>query len=343
MTEWNEQFEELMRQRFHEWVKNPTPEQEAYWRKWLDGHPDYQDAADQLRQLIENMRHPDSERLQVTENRLWHDIQDRLETLEAKPEREARVVKLVPRRRVLWAAASVAAVLLLAATAWFMRTREQVYETAFGETRVVTLPDGSTVTLNAHSTLAYRNDWQPGRDREVTLVGEAFFAVRKQGDGRRRDRFVVHAEGLDVEVLGTEFNVNSRRAQTKVVLQSGKVKLSSPRHAQAAPVYMLPGQLASYDKQKGTFQVARVNTEVYAAWRSKKLVFDNTSLAEVAAILEDTYGAKVLLSDEKLRERRVSGEINAEEKEALLKALATLYNLDINEQTDKTIVIKASN
>ncbi|MCU0353968.1 MAG: DUF4974 domain-containing protein [Cytophagales bacterium] len=82
---------------------------------------------------------------------------------------------------------------------------------------------------------------------------------------------------------------------------------------------------------------------MYAAWRSKKLVFDNTSLAEVAAILEDTYGAKVLLSDEKLRERRVSGEINAEEKEALLKALATLYNLDINEQTDKTIVIKASN
>ncbi|MCU0353966.1 MAG: FecR family protein, partial [Cytophagales bacterium] len=190
MTEWNEQFEELMRQRFHEWVKNPTPEQEAYWRKWLDGHPDYQDAADQLRQLIENMRHPDSERLQVTENRLWHDIQDRLETLEAKPEREARVVKLVPRRRVLWAAASVAAVLLLAATAWFMRTREQVYETAFGETRVVTLPDGSTVTLNAHSTLAYRNDWQPGRDREVTLVGEAFFATVAAATGlwfMRRD------------------------------------------------------------------------------------------------------------------------------------------------------------
>ncbi|MCU0353967.1 MAG: hypothetical protein MUD08_09580 [Cytophagales bacterium] len=55
--------------------------------------------------------------------------------------------------------------------------------------------------------------------------------------------------------------MNSRRAQTKVVLQSGKVKLSSPRHAQAAPVYMLPGQLASYDKQKEHRSVCRMEKQ----------------------------------------------------------------------------------
>jgi len=339
MTQWNEQYEFLMQQRFQEWVKQPTPERDAHWQRWLAAHPEYQEAADQLRQLIRTMHTDAPSFASETEDALWHKIQSQAYTNETTVSRpQARSVAFRPSR-YQWVAAALVGVFLLAGILFFFTTRPQEYTTAYGETRVISLPDGSRVILNANSVLSYSGNWQVGKDREVMLKGEAFFEINKQGRATHHDRFIVHTEALDVEVLGTEFNVNSHRTKTKVVLQSGKVKLSS-RSAQMPPVYMTPGQLVSYDKAAGSFEKQTVNPEVYAAWKDRKLLFDNTSLAEVSHILEDTYGVKVLLADPQLATRKVSGEINASEKQTLLKALSTLYNLEITEHTDKTLVIQ---
>ncbi len=338
MTQWNDQYEFLMEHGFHEWIKQPTPERDAYWHSWLATHPDYQEAADQLHQLIRTMRFDPANFTTETEDTLWQNIQLQAEEDARTTDRpQTRLIAFRPNR-YQWIAASVVGVLVLTGILFFW-SRPHEYTTAFGETQVIELPDGSTVTLNANSSLAYAGEWRVGKDREVTLKGEAFFEVNKQGQTNNRDRFVVHTEVLDVEVLGTEFNVNSRRAQTKVVLQSGKVKLSN-RSIPVAPLYMTPGQMVSYNKAAGTFETQKVNTNVYAAWKDKKLLFDNTSLGEVGHILEDTYGVKVVLANPQLAVRKISGEINVSEKKNLLKALAMLYNLEITEQADQTLVIR---
>lgn len=88
-----------------------------------------------------------------------------------------------------------------------------MYATQYGEQRVVELPDHSVVSLNANSTLRFRNDWsQANTLREVWLDGEAFFSVQKQEGAAGPAKFIVHTNDLDVEVLGTRFNVSNRMA-----------------------------------------------------------------------------------------------------------------------------------
>ena len=106
------------------------------------------------------------------------------------------------------------------------------YTTAYGETKQLTLPDGTRVILNANSNLSYANDWASGevsRTRSVRLAGEAFFKVTKrQTPTGSPVKFVVNSRDLQIAVLGTEFNVNQRGQAVSVMLNEGKVQIYNP-------------------------------------------------------------------------------------------------------------------
>lgn len=127
-------------------------------------------------------------------------------------------------------AAAFIGILLVAAVSFLYLREETIrYETAYGQLRVIVLPDSSRVTLNGNSTLRYQADWEAlpiGNTREVWLEGEGFFEVTEVVlSAQSMAKFVVHTPQLDVEVVGTKFNVTNRRHQTQVVLSSGQVKL----------------------------------------------------------------------------------------------------------------------
>ena len=127
--------------------------------------------------------------------------------------------------------------LLIAALAilWYYHQNNhlQTIDTGYAQLREVMLPDGSIVTLNANSTLRYSTDWNHQDIREVWLEGEAFFSVAHTSDNQK---FVVRAGSMDVKVVGTEFNVHSRREEVNVVLQTGRVEANIP----------LPEQISEY-------------------------------------------------------------------------------------------------
>ncbi len=136
-----------------------------------------------------------------------------------------------------WAAV-VSLIMLLAGAGWVGGKEHllyRTYRTGAGETKNLLLADHSRVTLNANTSLKVSRNWFSGDRREVWLTGEAFFNIQKTPD---RQRFTVHTATLTVEVLGTKFNVTDRRRKTRVVLQEGKVKVTSailpaaPFHAQ---------------------------------------------------------------------------------------------------------------
>jgi transmembrane sensor len=158
--------------------------------------------------------------------------------------------------------------------------------TAYGQTRTLTLPDGSQATLNGHSTLRYAATWLPDKPREVWLDGEGFFAVQHLPNNQR---FLVHTTaGLQVEVLGTKFVVARRRDQTRVVLLSGKVRVEFDDHQQP-DVILHPGELVeTHDDQPALVTHKRVHTAPYAAWKDAQLVLDETTIAELATRLHDT-------------------------------------------------------
>ncbi|MDB5234368.1 MAG: hypothetical protein JWR44_1361 [Hymenobacter sp.] len=238
---------------------------------------------------------------------------------------------LAPQAAPTWRrwAAAAAVVGAVGGSAWLLNTRQPVrpqeVATNYGQTQVLRLPDGSEVTLNGHSTLRYAPKWAKDKPREVWLDGEGYFAVQHQPNNQR---FVVHTRaGFSVEVLGTKFTVNRRRDQARVVLLSGKVRVDFDNPAQP-DVIMKPGELLeTHDAQPAALVHKTVRTAPYAAWKDAQLVLDETTIAEMAARLQDTYGIEVVVETPGLNERKVTGTIPVRDLDVLLLALEEAFHL----------------
>lgn len=236
-----------------------------------------------------------------------------------------------------WTSAAVLLTGLLAGGIWLWRTAHLVpalttVSTAYGEQRTVLLPDSSTAKLNGHSTLRYAADLgQQQGVREVWMEGEGYFSVKHLPNHRR---FVVHTTaGFNVEVLGTEFTVFRRHAQGRVVLLNGKVQVTFANTARSKAVVLSPGELlATDDAHPERIAHKKVDTSLYNAWLNNRLVFDETSLADVATQLSDTYGVAVTVDAPALTGYKVTGTFPLGNLEAVLHFLEKSFPLTIQRQ-----------
>ncbi len=229
--------------------------------------------------------------------------------------------------------AVVAAAVVLSGLGDLIRYR--TYATRSGETRSLVLPDGSQVALNANSTLKVARDLPGTHGREVWLTGEAFFTVAKRPD---RARFVVHTTDLDVEVLGTRFNVTQRRGDTRVVLSEGKVKLVPRTPGRARSVLMAPGDLVQVSAARREVARRTVTPEHYSSWRQNKLVFNSTPLAEVLLTVQDFYGVQVTLADPDMGEMKFTATLPNNDLNIVLKAISSVYGLEVQPQRGQIIL-----
>ena len=209
------------------------------------------------------------------------------------------------------------------------------YATSFGETKKVLLPDGTKVDLNANSEFRYSEAWQEDTIREVWLEGEAFFSVVHTQDHRK---FVVHtSHDFSVEVLGTQFNVKSREEKATVVLNSGKVKINTPKQDKAQWV-MQPGELVEYEIESRQVNQKEVDTTLYTSWRNNLLLFKETSLAEIGLMISDNYGYEVIFKNDSLAQLHFTGSNPADQLDLLLKTLSRSFNLNISKAGRQIVV-----
>lgn len=207
----------------------------------------------------------------------------------------------------------------------------QTIATEFGETRRLTLPDGSRVTLNAHSTLRLPRFGFGRKTRSVLLTGEAAFSIRHTPT---HERFIVHTNrGVDVVVLGTEFNVYNRPTGTKVVLSKGAIQLNYAQSPQAIrQLHLKPGDLVMVDPAG---QLTRSHTEqpgISTAWCDNRFVFNSTSVREIADLLRDTYNLRVVLKNRDLGKRTVTGSFEAKNADEFLQVVAGLLEINYKQQ-----------
>ncbi|WP_353721241.1 FecR domain-containing protein [Dyadobacter sp. 676] len=208
-----------------------------------------------------------------------------------------------------------------------------VERTGFGETRALTLPDGSEVTLNGNSVLSYDAGW--AELREVRLEGEAYFKIVHTRD-HRRFRVRTGAD-FSLDVLGTQFNVSKRSSGTRIVLDEGKVQCNIGGSG-AETLVLRPGEMVQFRKEPADYERKRVQTDLYSSWKDHKLVFKNTSLGEVAAILRDTYGFETETSHPDLLDRRISGSVPTDNVEILLQGIAEASAVSITREGDQLII-----
>ncbi|MBV4359713.1 FecR family protein [Pinibacter aurantiacus] len=256
------------------------------------------------------------------------------------------------KSRIVWLRPMLVAAsfLLVAATSiWlFLKHENQnVYltevKTVSGEIKRITLPDGSTVVLNANSILKVPKVWKDNGKRNVWIEGEAYFTVAKKKVSA--DIFIVHTKDVDIEVLGTRFNVNTRNDQSTVALEEGKVQLavkdvaSSKASKKELPVVMKPGEVAVVNKNDVVKLDADSTINMYSGWARNEFHFNYTSMTEVARLIQDTYGYRVVISDSTLWQAKISGELRAGNIEDMAKVLEVILKRKITIK-NKTLVIE---
>jgi transmembrane sensor len=234
-----------------------------------------------------------------------------------------------------WLAA--AAVVLLVVAGWTARhwlNGKNTLSTPYGQMAKSVLPDGTEVTLNAHSSLVYGRHWSEGTDREVWVKGEAFLHVAKKP---LHDRFIVHTDHFDVIVTGTSFNVVNRDDASNVVLKEGHVTVRSDLGKE---VKMEPGEQVQLEGKELVKQ--SVNPEGVIAWTDGKIEFDSATLADVVKMIERHYGARVTVEKAALLSYPVNGILPNNSLDDLLKALSALEysyrDLNIEREGDRIII-----
>lgn len=233
-------------------------------------------------------------------------------------------------------AASVSFIVIISIfwTAYFQGDVQR-FETAYGEHLTVELPDRSIVVLNGNSTLQYKDSWDVDKDREVWIEGEGFFDVTHTIN---HQKFIVHTQSdMDVQVLGTKFNVRVRRSKTEVMLQEGKVNLEVGRQRSVQMMTLHPGDLAILKGSRLTKR--KVKPVEYSAWKEHRLFFDQTHLGEIARMLEDTYGLRVIFATDSLAHRKLSGAISSENPDDILKAIEESLSVTITRQGTNVVLI----
>ncbi|MEZ0608888.1 FecR family protein [Fibrella sp. WM1] len=238
--------------------------------------------------------------------------------------------------------------LVLLASGWLLRDHllYQTIQTAYGETRSLQLADGSTVVLNANSSLRVprfgfgKAIWGE-KSRHVQLTGEANFAVVHTPDDQR---FVVHtAKGLDVVVLGTEFTVFARPRETKVVLAKGKVLVNYPTSARRTEQLTLkPGDVVALDSGGRLQRATTPKPRDYAAWQRHEFIFNNTSLRDVGQLLTDNYGLQVRIVGDDLARQTITGSFHAENADELLQAISDVLGINVVRH-DQQVVLNDNN
>lgn len=172
-----------------------------------------------------------------------------------------------------------------------------------GQRASVILPDGTKVWLNSHTHLIYDTNYGM-KERSVFLSGEAYFEVAKDME----HRFIVKAGSMEVEALGTAFNVKAYENDDEMIttLFEGSVRTMVGNEF----AILSPDQSAIFNKSAHKLSVTRPRNASYARlWRTNELAFAGESLENIAIILNRMYSVEVRFLSNKIKKYRFSGVI----------------------------------
>ena len=200
-----------------------------------------------------------------------------------------------------------------------------------GHRAAVILPDGSKVNLNSGSYISYQQSFGK-KAREVKLSGEAFFEVTKDP----KKKFIVHTEYINIEVLGTTFNVYAyeRENTVEMVLLTVKVKINTNK-APYQSYYVKPNEKISLDKQSGSLKIKKTDARFETAWLRDEMVFRSERLETVFDKLERKYGVTIQYDNLKQDNDRFTGSFNNEEITGILDILKIHYHFSYKVQGNK--------
>ncbi|MHC8409659.1 FecR family protein [Pseudomonas sp. Hz4] len=204
------------------------------------------------------------------------------------------------------------------------------YVSAPGEIRTVTLADQSQVTLDADSAIAV--DFSRGERHVELRRGAGFFSVTHNGEP-----FAVDAEKGQAQVLGTQFEVRLQPYGAQVTVLSGRVGVTADKNA--AQQILTAGQQVAFGDGLAE-KLHNVDSEAQLAWRQGWLNYYKATLADVVQDLERYYPGRIVLLNDELAARRVSGSFPSKDPQAVLSSLQGVLGFEQHQVLGHLIILR---
>lgn len=247
---------------------------------------------------------------------------------------ETNTVVFMPARKRRWTSIAAAVALLIAGSLagyYFVAVNQRDVVLASADKVLVdTLPDGSVITLNKNSTLAYAKDFNT-KTRIVKLTGEAFFNVAPN----KQKPFEISVDEVKVKVVGTSFNIKNGSEQTEVIVETGIVSVGVSDKA----VKVLPQQKVVVHKKQKALDVQKTQDDLYNYYRTKEFVCYKTPLYKLAEALNSAYDVKIVIPEQRVRNLTLSTTYKNISLNEILNLVTKQFNLSI-EQKNGEIILK---
>ncbi|GAA4321239.1 FecR family protein [Mucilaginibacter gynuensis] len=195
----------------------------------------------------------------------------------------------------------------------------QQVSTAAGVKKQVTLPDGSLIQLNSSSVVEFPQQFGKA-SREIKLKGEAFFTVVHKPE----HPFIVHTRHLNIQVLGTSYNIRAYNddTNTEIAVATGKVGVSGNAQKNNNVFLLTPGQQLIYNSNTKHFEKTILPITDIGSWQQNVLSFNMETLDNISKRLSKVYGVTFVFKSKSLLKKRFQIKVKNESLPNILKLLS---------------------
>ena len=201
-----------------------------------------------------------------------------------------------------------------------------------GERKVLTLPDGSRLTLNSESKVYIPDNFNV-KNRSLKMTGEVFFQVTHN----EKKPFVVMSNGAVVEDLGTSFNVKSYKEDEdmSVTVSTGKVRVNIQN--QDLQLALSPNEHLIVNRKNGAVTKEKLSDNNYNEWMKGVLYFNNTPIEEVIRTINRVYNSDLVLEKNNV-DMKISGKHDNKNLHAVVEAVCFATGLKTRKENNKIIL-----
>ena len=307
-----------------------TEDERAGLETWLESNPENQRKLEHFKILWQ-----ESKKLQSTstvdESAAWNKFSEKIHAAEG-----LTVVKR--NRNSLFRTVAIAASVMLFLSAGLYLYYSGIFSGSKDLLAIETgdsvitqkLNDGSEIVLNKNSKLQFKNNRQLST-REVNLRGEAFFTVAPD----KSKPFIINIDSVEVRVVGTSFNVKGTAAGVEVIVETGIVRVS----ANGKQVILNAGEKTIISSRIDQVSKQANSNQLYKYFRTKEFLCDNTPLWQLVEVVNEAYGANIMIEDSTLKQLPISASFNNQSLETILQVIEKTFQIKV-ENRDDSILLK---
>ncbi len=304
-----------------------TSDEQLRLKTWIDSSDKNRRIYDEYLKVWKEM--------EKVEGRNSKDVDEEWAKLEKVIDEEDTSIKKEKPSPFIRIAATVV-MLLTAGLAIYFVLNNNKSEVILAEHQVkeISLPEGSKVSLNLESRISYPKEFKSDT-REVALEGEAFFEVAR--DTIRP--FIIKTGELNIEVLGTSFNVKAYEIDetVEVTVESGKVAVYRIGN-KSNMVILVRGEKAVFKKELTELESMKNEDINYKSWKTRKIIFEDTPMSEVVRMINEIYQSDLQLSGSNLNDCPVTTMFDNQSLETILNVLSSTLDLEITREGDRIII-----